>query len=239
MVLELGAVGSKAKFLGGRPEIVNVALGHLSDHSSGQSILVGFHDALGEGHVQSVVPDGPVVVWVGECVQLEVGVLRDLDRSPGLGRDGINDNVPLVALYRVCDLGLYAAGHTSRVRRVVQTECDGFLGSLLHAPESERPVVGPAMKRVGSIILHRVICHIVNGEGAIANAVGITSRNGIVNRVARIDSWRGVSGEVRGLGKVIRTVVRCVVVTQYDIALNAVLVFDPEIGQGGRVRNEL
>jgi hypothetical protein len=47
------------------------------------------------------------------------------------------------------------------------------------------------MQRVRSIVLLKVICHVVEREGGLADAVGVGSGDGVVAGVAGFDGWEG------------------------------------------------
>lgn len=134
----------------------------------------------------------------------------------------LHGDLPLVPLELVRDACLDAAGHAGGDAIVEDGKGDAVFGDSGGVPVAVAPSVGTRVKGVGPIVLLGVVCHAVDGEGGVANAVGVAAGHGTVVAVV------GVDGVVAGL-----------VVAEDDVTVPAPLVLDDKVGDGRGVRNEL
>lgn len=161
--------------------------------------------------------------------------------SAHIRRLSSHGDMPRILRQRVCDTRIHAPRHALRKGFIVVLKGDGIRRQRRQVPEVVRPVVCPAVERVITVVLLEVVGHVVEREGAVADTVDVAPRDGVVNRVAGVDSWgRLVLGSWEGLGGGGGfTVVGGVVVSKDDITLDTVLVLDKEVCQRGGVWDEL
>ena len=192
--------------------IINGPGGDLRNLAGGKSVGIGDERTLGLWHVHSVVPDR-AVVRAFEGIELEVSMLRQHERRPGLGGCGIHGDVPLVLRDRVRDARIHTANHTQRrVGSIADGEGDGRVCHGADVPHPEGPIVCTAVEGVWAIVLLSVVRDVVNGVFAVANAVDISAWDGIVDGMSRVDGWR-LLGCIAMHARQQLTVVRRVVVT--------------------------
>lgn len=97
--------------------------------------------------------------------------------------------MPLVLRDRVRDPRIHTPDHTERrVGSIADGEGDGRVCHGADVPHPVGPVVCTAVEGVWAIILLSVVGHVVNGVFAVANAVDVSSWDGIVDGVSRVDS---------------------------------------------------
>lgn len=127
--------------------------------------------------------------------------------SAHIRRLSSHGDMPRILRQRVRDTRIYAARHALCKGFIVVLKGDGIPRQRRQVPKVVRPVVCPAVERVITVVLLEVVGHVVEREGAVADAVDIAPRDGVVNRVAGVDSWGrlvleacggwGVAGDLR------------------------------------------
>ena len=106
-------------------------------------------------------------------------------------RLGSHGDVPRILGQRVRDTRINAPWHALRKGSIVVLEGDGVGRQRRQVPEVVRPVVRPTVERVVTIVLLEMVGHVVQREGAVADAVGVAAGDGVVDGVAGVDGWGG------------------------------------------------
>lgn len=237
-----GVVG--AELLRGGPEVVDGVLLVGEDDAVWDEDSVDADALAGVGEGEGVV-EGGAGVWVGEAVEVPVGVGGQHDGGLLGGGEGDDLDVPGVGAQGVGHVGDNLAGKAFFAIRVGDGErygrgsvgCDGEVAVV--------PPVGSSVQSIVVVVLIRlnVILCPVNHEAAVLDAVRISACQTIssLTQVYRsicgrvmIHTWN--ASEMR-MERVF-LIVGCIVPAEHDVALDAILIVDEEVRYRSAIRNE-